>query len=99
MVRRRSWTPSSRAPLSKRSSTYMRSTRRFASNSWTFSNASTMRTHIALELGQFDPWAHREPQYLNGRFTSFDPRTRKAKHTEWLNRLDEKEANSKEQFA
>jgi hypothetical protein len=59
----------------------------------------SMRTHIALQLGQFDPWAHRQPALLNRKFTALDPVTRKTKHSEWLSRLDDKEATSKEEFA
>ena len=57
-----------------------------------------LRTDVALQLGQHDPYAHRDPVYLDGRFAQ---RTRpsRSKHSDWLGHLDERARKSKEQFA
>lgn len=58
-----------------------------------------IRTAVALQLGQFDPCAHREPSLLDGQFTRKDPKTGLVAHTEWLAKLDTKARTSKEEFA
>ncbi|MCB1498035.1 MAG: Abi family protein [Bauldia sp.] len=51
-----------------------------------------IRTPIALQIGQYDPWAHRSAQYLDRRFIQHH-------HADWLRKLDEKATDSKEEFA
>lgn len=58
-----------------------------------------IRTAVALQLGQFDPEAHRLPRILDGQFTRINPRTQQVAHTEWLANLDRKARTSKEEFA
>lgn len=58
-----------------------------------------IRTQIALELGAYDPWAHREARLLGPRFTRIDPKTGRVGHTDWLAKLDDKALSSKEEFA
>lgn len=56
-----------------------------------------VRTDIAILLGQRDPKAHRNASLLHGNFSRKGaPNT---KHAEWLRRLDDKFAHSKEDFA
>jgi abortive infection bacteriophage resistance protein len=58
-----------------------------------------LRTDIALLLGQRSPTAHREPAHLHGRFTKTPLRGKTITgHQEWLNRLDETTARSREEF-
>lgn len=58
-----------------------------------------VRTGIALQIGKYDPCAHRIPKYLNHRFTSPHPKTGKVAHADFLALLDSKASNSKEEFA
>ncbi|WIJ26588.1 Abi family protein [Devosia sp. RR2S18] len=58
-----------------------------------------VRTAIALQIGRYDPWAHRLPNILDPSFTSINPRSGKVPHTDWLARLDNKAVGSKEEFA
>jgi abortive infection bacteriophage resistance protein len=58
-----------------------------------------LRVDIALRLGARDPWAHRMPQHLHGNFTKRpDPRTGRIRHQDWLQRLDDLTAQSREDF-
>lgn len=58
-----------------------------------------LRTDIALLLGQHSPVAHRDPAYLHGRFTKTLLRGRAMTgHQEWLDRLDNVTARSREEF-
>lgn len=58
-----------------------------------------LRTDIALLLGQHSPVAHREAAYLHGRFTKTPLRGRAVTgHQEWLTRLDDTTARSREDF-
>lgn len=58
-----------------------------------------VRTDIAILLGQRDPKAHRNPALLHGNFARKNvPGTSGTKHAEWLARLDDKFARSKEDF-
>jgi abortive infection bacteriophage resistance protein len=58
-----------------------------------------LRSSIALLLGQYDPWAHRDPQYLHGQFAKKnDPRYGRPRHQEWLARVDSSFQSSKEDF-
>jgi abortive infection bacteriophage resistance protein len=58
-----------------------------------------IRTQIALQLGQYDPWAHRIPAFLDRRFAQIPARSGQTFHAEWLRKLDEKAASSKEEYA
>ncbi|WP_199799628.1 Abi family protein [Porphyrobacter sp. SLTP] len=59
-----------------------------------------LRVQIAILLGAQDPWAHRQPDKLYSGFTSrIDPRTGTIPYNEWISKLDQHEARSKEQFA
>ncbi len=55
-----------------------------------------LRTEIALVLGLLSPLAHRDPAYLNPRFTH-NPRVT-SDHTKWLEKLDQSYSRSKEDF-
>lgn len=58
-----------------------------------------LRTDIALLLGQHSPNAHRDPAYLHGRFTKTLLRGKMVTgHQEWLARLDDTTARSREDF-
>lgn len=52
-----------------------------------------LRTAVALQLGQHEPWAYRKPQYLDGKFVSM------GHHAKWLQQFDDKARDSKEPFA
>lgn len=59
-----------------------------------------LRVDIALLIGQRDPWAHRDPSQLHGKFsTKLDPATGQTEHSKWLARLDATFDRSKEEFA
>lgn len=58
-----------------------------------------VRTQIALVMGAIDPLAHRNPARLDGRFTQTDKYGNLPKYPEWIRKLNEKEASSKEEFA
>lgn len=57
-----------------------------------------VRTGIALTIGKHDPWCHRDPARLDRSFVSPNHHGR-TPHTDWISKLDDKEANSKEEFA
>lgn len=58
-----------------------------------------LRVDIALLLGGRDSWAHRNPAQLHGNFARrVDPRTGRTPHNDWLDRLDELAARSKEDY-
>ena len=58
-----------------------------------------MRVDIALLLGQRDPWAHRDPHQLHGRFSrSADPKIGRNEYEKWLSRLDDTFNRSKDEF-
>ncbi len=60
----------------------------------------SFRTSITLQIGQYSPWAHREPQYLHGNFTKKKASgSEKTFHHIWLNNLDEKFNRSSQEFA
>ncbi len=59
----------------------------------------SVRTELALALGAIDPLAHRDPRNFNTRFSQFQPPRTHSRYQEWLQKLDEKAANSKEEFA
>ncbi|TFW14363.1 Abi family protein [Brevundimonas intermedia] len=57
-----------------------------------------LRVAVALQLGAYDPWFHRDPSKLDAKFTTADGRTGRSKHDEWLSRLDASVGRSKEEF-
>lgn len=59
----------------------------------------SIRTEVALALGRNDPYAHRQVSFLDRNFTTPAPGYTDAKHTGWLQKLDERAATSKEEFA
>ena len=60
-----------------------------------------LRTDIAILLGRHDPWAHRNSRLLHGKFARrpMHGGTVITKHQDWLDRLDRKFNDSKEDFA
>ena len=57
------------------------------------------RTDIALQLGQYDPWAYREPTLLDGKFTADIPKGRsKTRFWDFIDRFDRAVSDSKEDF-
>ncbi len=59
----------------------------------------SVRTEVALAIGRHAPKAHRDPTRVDKRFTTIVPPRQQSMHTEWLGKLNDKEANSKEEFA
>ena len=58
-----------------------------------------MRVDIALLLGARDPWVHRKVAFLPGSFARrIIPRTGRTAHQDWLSRLDQLTARSKDEF-
>jgi abortive infection bacteriophage resistance protein len=59
-----------------------------------------LRVDIALLIGERDPWAHRDPNQLHGKFskTVMDHRAKKNEHQKWLERLDSTFRRSSEEF-
>jgi abortive infection bacteriophage resistance protein len=58
-----------------------------------------IRTQIALQLGVRDTLAHRKATYFDKKFVTKYPPKKISRHEKWINMLDEKAANSKEEFA
>ena len=58
-----------------------------------------VRTGVVLQMGKYDPLAHRDPQYMDRRFVTMNARTGRVAHTDWVARLDDKARTSKEEFA
>jgi abortive infection bacteriophage resistance protein len=59
-----------------------------------------LRVDIALLLGARDPWAHRHPNQVHGRFSKVvDPKTGESEYQKWLDRLDKTFNRSKDEFA
>lgn len=59
-----------------------------------------LRVQIALQIGQYGPWAHLDPNQLHGNFSRRpDPKTGQIKHREWMRRVGEAFDQSKEDFA
>lgn len=59
----------------------------------------SVRTEVALGIGRHAPHAHRDANRVDGRFTNIVRPKPQSMHTEWAGKLDDKEANSKEEFA
>jgi abortive infection bacteriophage resistance protein len=59
----------------------------------------SVRTEVALTIGRHGPRAHRDPSKVDKRFATAAPPRTQSMYSEWLRRLDDKEANSKEEFA
>jgi abortive infection bacteriophage resistance protein len=58
-----------------------------------------LRTDIALQLGQYDPWAYRNPKLLDGKFTTDIPKGRsKTRFQDFIDRFDRSASESKEDF-
>ncbi|PSJ53653.1 Abi family protein [Pseudaminobacter soli (ex Li et al. 2025)] len=58
----------------------------------------SLRTEVALAIGKHDPFGHRRPDLLDGRFVRPE-RPRQICHADWLESLDQKAVRSKEEFA
>lgn len=59
-----------------------------------------LRVDIALLLGARDPWAHRNPNHLHGRFWKRpDPKSGQNEFQKWLGKLDHAFDRSREEFA
>lgn len=59
----------------------------------------SVRTEVALALSAIAPLAHRDTRNFNNRFSQFAPPKTQSRYQEWLQKLDEKAAYSKEEFA
>ncbi|WP_218462336.1 Abi family protein [Maritimibacter sp. DP1N21-5] len=59
----------------------------------------SLRTEVALCLGAKDPYAHRSLSNFGRDFARARYRGGATKHREWLNRLDDRAASSKDRFA
>lgn len=59
----------------------------------------SVRTEVALAVGRHDPKAHRDPARVDSRFTTARPPRTQSMYSGWIDKLDQKEANSKEEFA
>lgn len=58
-----------------------------------------LRVDVALLLGARDPWAHRQAAFLHGSFAKrINSRTGRTAHQDWLSRLDQLAARSKDEF-
>ncbi|MTI43439.1 abi family protein [Roseibium hamelinense] len=59
----------------------------------------SVRTEFALAMGSISPLAHRDRNNFNRRFSQFAPPRTQSMYQGWLQKLDEKAANSNEEFA
>lgn len=59
----------------------------------------SVRTEFALALGQISPLAHRSSNNFEGKFSRVRPAHTQSRYDEWLAKLDQKAAASKEEFA
>jgi abortive infection bacteriophage resistance protein len=59
----------------------------------------SVRTEAALSVGRHNPFTHRDPAMLDRNFTSAKPPRVVSMYSGWLQKLDEKESSSKEEFA
>ena len=57
-----------------------------------------LRTAIALQIGQYGPWAHRETTYVHGTFSRRTNRNGNTHFDEWMNRLNGCEDRSRDEF-
>jgi len=58
-----------------------------------------LRTDVTLQLGQYSPWAYREPQYLDQRFVQDTlPGTNETQFTKFVSRCDDMYTRSKSDF-
>lgn len=57
-----------------------------------------LRVKIAMQLGARDPYAHRNPSELDGKFTIVNAKGR-IPHTDWIAKLDESASRSREEFS
>lgn len=58
----------------------------------------SLRVEAALFLSAKSPIAHRETQHLSAAFTRSNPPNGTSRHNEWLNRIDQLAAKSREEF-
>ncbi|MWD27888.1 abi family protein [Aquicoccus sp. SCR17] len=59
----------------------------------------SLRTEVALTLGRKHPKAHRKPEYLGANFSKATTKNGPTRHRKWLQKLDDRFLNSKDQFA
>lgn len=59
----------------------------------------SIRTEVALVVGAHGPYAHREPKFLDGKFTTRGPGESQSRYEKWLGMLDSRVATSKEEYA
>lgn len=59
----------------------------------------SVRTEIALTIGRHHPRAHRDPNHVDGKFKRVSAPNPRSMYAQWLEKLDGKEAHSKEEFA
>lgn len=57
-----------------------------------------LRVAVALQIGHRNPLAHRQLSELHGRFGKINPTKGKTYHQVWLDRLNEQESRSKDDF-
>ncbi len=58
-----------------------------------------LRVDIATMLGARSKLAHRESAHVHGNFSRVQPTSQRSDHQSWLLRLDERAAESKEEFS
>lgn len=59
----------------------------------------SIRTEVALAIGRHGPKAHRDPTKVDGNFRAVRPPHTASMYAGWIDKLDQKEASSKEEFA
>lgn len=59
----------------------------------------SVRTEVALTVGRYSPTAHRDLTKVDRRFATIKPPRANSMYSDWINKLNDKEANSKEEFA
>lgn len=59
----------------------------------------SLRTEVALTLGNHDPWAHRQAAYFDRKFTQPTNKNGPSRHRDWVQRLDTRFLSSKDKFA
>tara|TARA_R110000765_G_scaffold120229_1_gene215829 strand:- start:9297 stop:10241 length:945 start_codon:yes stop_codon:yes gene_type:complete len=57
-----------------------------------------LRTAIALQIGKFGAWAHRDVTYVHGKFSRRTNRHGNTHFREWMNHLDRCEERSRDEF-
>lgn len=59
----------------------------------------SVRTEVALAIGRHAPRAHRDPTKVDRKFTTVYPPKPRSMYADWIDKLNDKEATSKEEFA